>query len=451
MKKILFFILLIWPFLLAQVPSAAADSFSTQTVKQFVDKFWSDWSSPNAVAIPSIRFAIDDPINFYGKPMSRDAYMKIQTAFARRWPDREYSVDVSSEVINCDLVAAKCDVSGIVSWQDSSPDRSAISTGSAKFRFLLREEKIGSTVAYLLASESGSVINRSLSSTGTHGCAVFGGDIHNICQSFPDWTDGLWHSPPGVQTLHVLVVGGGGGGSSPLDAGAGGPGGASGEIVTAYVHVTKTPIEIRIGESGAGSQNFQQGGENGGKSSFGDVAASGGGGGQPSGGGTTGGDGGASGGGGSGGGDTGGIDFQAGSGGSGGTGGKAGENGSPATGGPNPVQGTIGGEGNLFPSLHFKRVLIVAGAGGKGGSHGYGNTGDAQCDGGGGGGGGGILINGTASTTTTSSYNPPFCSTGIPGKNGNGGIGYGAGGGGGGNGHTTTGGAGAAGVVYVEW
>jgi hypothetical protein len=163
MKKLLFSAWLICFPLLAQAQSNDAGSSDSQGATKFVAQFWSAWSSPNSAAMPYIQSAIDDQINFYGKPISRDAYMKVQQAFAKRWPDRQYTVQPGSEEINCDQGASRCDVKGIVDWKDFSPERGSLSTGSANFSFLLRKQTVDSAVLYLLAGESGSVISRNLS------------------------------------------------------------------------------------------------------------------------------------------------------------------------------------------------------------------------------------------------------------------------------------------------
>jgi hypothetical protein len=163
MKKLLFAVLLICSPVLAHAQPNDAGSPDSQGAKKFVDQFWSEWSGPNSDAMPYIQSAIDDQINFYGKSISRDAYMKVQVAFAKRWPDRQYTVQSGSEDINCDQGASTCNVNGIVDWKDFSPERGSLSTGSANFSFLLREQTVDGTILYLLTGESGSVISRNLS------------------------------------------------------------------------------------------------------------------------------------------------------------------------------------------------------------------------------------------------------------------------------------------------
>jgi hypothetical protein len=321
----------------------------------------------------------------------------------------------------------------------------------------------------------------------SRGCATFGGLAVKGCQSFPAWTSGPWQPPAGATALHVLVVGGGGGGSGSAGLGVGGSGGASGRVITATVPVTGKPIIIQVGAGGMGGTGYSMGGGDGGASTFGGLVAAGGGGGKPDEGGSANdGAGGSSGGGGGGGG---GYAFgtQGGAGGDGGTAGAPGRPGQAGTDQPVGVPGSHPGLGTAFPGFGFAMVRVTAGGGGHGGTGGDGGSG---CAGGGGGGGGGVLINGAGGHAAPGHGGPPdaFCvehgmgwgqRLNLPqgqllddqlpettqdarvwladasftyGVSGGGGAGLGAGGGGGANiGIGNPGGAGAAGIVYVEW
>ncbi len=284
----------------------------------------------------------------------------------------------------------------------------------------------------------------------THGCAVFGGSGPPKCQNMPYWTSGTWQPPAGVQTLHVLLIGGGGGGGGNLFSGMGGSGGSSGVVINTTVAVQGQPLPVSVGPAGAGAQNFMQPGSSGGTSAFDGITAPGGIGGDVRQGGSAASFGASSGGGGSGGGMQQ-QGAQAGAGGDGGSNGGSGQAGMPGT-DPMPIQGTPGGAGKAFPQLIFRHAGIMPGQGGKGGVGGASEGGGAQFDGGGGGGGGGILIGETGPQGQSGSPAPVPCDICAQrGQVGAGGTGFGAGGGGAANGDVSVGGAGAPGVVYVEW
>ena len=214
--------------------------------------------------------------------------------------------------------------------------------------------------------------------------------------------------PPGVGTVRVAVVGGGGGG-----CGSHYGGGGSGWVEAGTFQVNGT-VSITVGSGGNGgvSGTNEAPGFPGGQSAFGGVLSAPGGSGCPQHGG--GGNGGSGGGG----------------------GGNAGYAGDGGSGGANGQKGAshAGGTGGHFDDLSlFVASSLTAGAGGKAG----------QSSHSGGGGAGGVLIDGQG----------PSAGNGGQSWSGKGGKGYGAGGGAGGYQSNTRppGGAGAHGVIYVEW
>lgn len=158
---------------LAPLAARAQPAPLSQQARTFVDQFWSKWSSPNAVALPYISSTVGSGIDFYGKPLTRDAYVKTETDFANRWPERQYKIQPGSEAINC--AQAICTVHGIVTWRDFSPDRKTLSAGSAKFAFTLQAQTIDGQTLFLLTSTTGAVIERAVS----HGAGVLPQDAQN--------------------------------------------------------------------------------------------------------------------------------------------------------------------------------------------------------------------------------------------------------------------------------
>ncbi len=224
-------------------------------------------------------------------------------------------------------------------------------------------------------------------------------------------SNGSFVVPVGVTAVKVLVVGGGGGGACGHQGGGG-----SGYVASNLINVISgQSISITVGTGGAGGTTNGSTSSNGTSSSFGSyLTANGGYGTQYSGGN------GGSGGGGAG---------NSGYGGAGGTGGLNGYSGAWTGGGT--------GQGNYTSLLSiFLENTFTAGSGGAGGTSSHG----------GGGGGGGILFNGTGIYGTN----------GAMSTSGKGGYGYGSGGGAGGYQSTWSpqyawGGAGANGLVYVEY
>jgi len=146
---------------LAAAQSTDYGPTSYESVANFVYDFLNGWSQPNSKALPFIRSAINDPINFYGKSMSRDQYMKAQAAFATRWPDRSYYVEPNSVSPACNPEMSSCTVTGIEDWSDFNPARHLMSKGSANFSLSLsiHQNGVNKNPIYRITAESGSVIS----------------------------------------------------------------------------------------------------------------------------------------------------------------------------------------------------------------------------------------------------------------------------------------------------
>ena len=140
MKKFLLAALLICLPLLAEGQSSGGQLPSAK-----MQRHLSIGSGPNGRAqfssVTLYRIRRRNQANFYGKPISRETFMKAEAAFAQRWPDRQYKAQDGSETITCNDVAATCNVSGIVNWTNFSLERGVLSAGLEKFSFSLREQK----------------------------------------------------------------------------------------------------------------------------------------------------------------------------------------------------------------------------------------------------------------------------------------------------------------------
>ena len=146
---------------LLPTPSRAQEA-PVQEATAFVNNFWAQWSQSNAIAIPGIVNAVSDPITFYGKPISRSDFQKLQVAFSLRWPIRSYTIEPGKLTVTCDPSGLSCTASGVVDWIDSSPERNATSKGSASFDFSIQLPAPNSYSAILITSQTGSVISRTI-------------------------------------------------------------------------------------------------------------------------------------------------------------------------------------------------------------------------------------------------------------------------------------------------
>jgi hypothetical protein len=161
MRRVKICLLLLAAFI-GGVPHARADTQLSQNAAQYVRAFWAAWSGP--AALTYMEFAVTDPVQFYGKSISRDDYTKLQTGFAKRWPERHYTLVPGTEQITCKAAALACDVSGTVSWRNFDPARKITSTGTAKFDFSLQgtADQKGNITSFSITAMTGADISHQL-------------------------------------------------------------------------------------------------------------------------------------------------------------------------------------------------------------------------------------------------------------------------------------------------
>ncbi|MDR3392159.1 MAG: hypothetical protein P4L77_10555 [Sulfuriferula sp.] len=138
-----------------------------QVATSFVQEYWSQWSLPNAQAMPYMRQDFASTVNFFGKEISRDAMLKNTRDFAERWQIRNYTITPHDAAhpnrgitsVNCNVANSTCVVSGVVHWDAQAPGPRLHSQGDAKFSFTLALNG-GQT---LITAETSSVVWRKLS------------------------------------------------------------------------------------------------------------------------------------------------------------------------------------------------------------------------------------------------------------------------------------------------
>ncbi|MCC5984450.1 MAG: hypothetical protein JJU42_08810 [Rhodobacteraceae bacterium] len=125
-----------------------------QRAIDFLARNTRDWSRPNDVALSRIAEDYADAVDFYGGPHSHAEVMADKRAFARRWPVRDYELDLSTARADCD--AARCVVTGEILWDARSPERGAVSRGRSIIEVTLARAADG----FRITAEGGRVIER---------------------------------------------------------------------------------------------------------------------------------------------------------------------------------------------------------------------------------------------------------------------------------------------------
>jgi hypothetical protein len=99
----------------------------------FMERYHEAWSMGNASALAFMARGYAATVNYYGKPYSREQVIEEKRTFAKRWPQRAYSVKPGSARVACQAI---CTVTAIVEWFAQSSTRNKTSSGVAEFGFI---------------------------------------------------------------------------------------------------------------------------------------------------------------------------------------------------------------------------------------------------------------------------------------------------------------------------
>lgn len=105
-------------------PTASAIDAVQRETSALIDT--GNLSNDNALSILPTKYA--EQVNYYGKPLSRDAVISDKKRFFARWPNRNYTIQPSSMSANC-VTSSECAVTAVVSWKVSN--NLSVSEGAA--------------------------------------------------------------------------------------------------------------------------------------------------------------------------------------------------------------------------------------------------------------------------------------------------------------------------------
>jgi hypothetical protein len=95
----------------------------------------------------------------FGRYMSPNELLADKRKFMARWPDRLYTLREGTVSLNWKS-DDRFDVSGIVDWTCSSPERHQTSVGSEQFTFGLHRESAG---GFTIINENAQIVARTVS------------------------------------------------------------------------------------------------------------------------------------------------------------------------------------------------------------------------------------------------------------------------------------------------
>lgn len=119
--------------------------------------YYRDWSLPNSDALDRVWPLFPAQMLYFGEVRSKAEVMQEKAAFAVRWPERDYTVRANTVSVHC-RNDSSCEVSGIVDWRASSPERQSTSVGSATFTLVF-----SGVNPPVISSEDSTVLTRTLS------------------------------------------------------------------------------------------------------------------------------------------------------------------------------------------------------------------------------------------------------------------------------------------------
>jgi hypothetical protein len=133
-------------------------SFSSQvlSVKNEVYDFMNATNRPNDTSLDYLQGKYREQVNYFGKMRSKADVLKDKSAFFRKWPIRNYSIQSSSVAVTCEK-SSECKAEGIVDWNVSNNTLNSV--GSASFSMLWALEENN----WKISSETSRTIGRKVS------------------------------------------------------------------------------------------------------------------------------------------------------------------------------------------------------------------------------------------------------------------------------------------------
>ncbi len=101
-------------------------------VTLFVQRYYAALSGPEGDIANFIVQSVADPIQYYGRALSRRELVNQQVGYAQRWPERSFNVRTDTLRVAC-ANAASCTVSGIFDYTLHNAARRTGSSGTTRF------------------------------------------------------------------------------------------------------------------------------------------------------------------------------------------------------------------------------------------------------------------------------------------------------------------------------
>jgi hypothetical protein len=116
------------------------------SARSFVFDYYSKMSADWSVVKPFLSTLIADPVIFYGRRTSRADYLKQQSQYFARWPQRTFLPQAGQLAVQCDAVARTCQISDRINYEVQNTASRRRSVGSETAFLRLRQEQAGFSI-----------------------------------------------------------------------------------------------------------------------------------------------------------------------------------------------------------------------------------------------------------------------------------------------------------------
>ena len=108
------------------------DSLAVRSA-EFSAAYLRTWSTDTRASLLDVPHIYAARVNFYGRLLNHAALIREKAQFARRWPQRQYSLRPGTLDVQCDERGPRCVVRAVIDWRAESPARMASTRGTSTF------------------------------------------------------------------------------------------------------------------------------------------------------------------------------------------------------------------------------------------------------------------------------------------------------------------------------
>jgi hypothetical protein len=113
---------------------AASSGPAASSAREAAFAYYAALTGAPGAGLPVLAARLGAQVDFYGKRMTRNDLLSLQSGYMQRWPDRGYTVRPQSLVAACDSGTQSCVVSGVVDYVLRSEPRNVFVSGAESFR-----------------------------------------------------------------------------------------------------------------------------------------------------------------------------------------------------------------------------------------------------------------------------------------------------------------------------